>query len=70
MLPPHENQEDTINAFNSMSRYFDELLNIDNDYFEQTFDTIYPKELPVSKANTSDTEEPFLDLNLSLSLTT
>ena len=29
------NQTDTIEAFNSTSRYLDDLLNIDNPYFEQ-----------------------------------
>ena len=29
------NQADTIEAFNSTSRYLDDLLNIDNPYFEQ-----------------------------------
>ena len=28
---------------------------------------IYPPELPLNKANTSDTEAPFLDLHLSIS---
>ena len=30
-----ENQADIIEAFNSTSRYLDDLLNIDNIYFEQ-----------------------------------
>ena len=29
------NQADIIEAFNSTSRYLDDLLNIDNPYFEQ-----------------------------------
>ena len=29
-----KNQTDIIEAFNSTSRYFDDLLNIDNLYFE------------------------------------
>ena len=29
------NQTDIIEAFNSASRYLDDLLNIDNPYFEQ-----------------------------------
>ena len=29
------NQTDSIEAFTSASRYFDDLLNIDNPYFEQ-----------------------------------
>ena len=31
------NQTDIIEAFNSTSRYLDDLLNIDNPYFEQMF---------------------------------
>ena len=61
------NQADIIEAFNSTSRYLDDLLNIDNPYFEQMHmvGQIYPTELQLNKANSSDTEAPFLDLNLS-----
>ena len=55
-----------IEAFNSNSRYSDDLLNIDNPYFEQMVGQIYPTELQLNKANSSDTEAPFLDLNLSI----
>ena len=37
-----ENQADVIEAFNSTSRYLDGLLNIDNIYFEQIVNRIYP----------------------------
>ena len=60
------NQTDIIEAFNSTSRYLDDLLNIDNPYFEQMVGQIYPTELQLNKANYSDTEAPFLDLNLSI----
>ena len=53
-------------AFNSTSRYLDDLFNIDNPYFEQMIGQIYPTELQLNKANSSDTEAPFLDLNLSI----
>ena len=43
------------------------LLNIDNPYFEGMVNRIYPPELQLNKANTSDTEDPFLDLHLSIS---
>ena len=59
-------QVDVIKAFNSTSRYLDDLLNIDNPYFEGTVNQTYPSELQLNKANTSDTEAPFLDLNLSI----
>ena len=60
------NQADIIEAFNSTSRYLDDLLNIDNPYFEQMVGQIYPTELQLNKANSSGTEAPFLDLNLSI----
>ena len=52
-----DNQADIIEAFNS--RYLDDLLNIDNSYFEGMVNQIYPPELQLNKANTSDTEAPF-----------
>ena len=62
----HDNQADVIEAFNSTSRYLDDLLNIDNPYFEGIVNQIYPPELQLNKANISDTEAPFLDLHLSV----
>ena len=50
----------------SRSRYLDDLLNIDNPYFEGMVNQIYPSELQLNKANISDTEAPFLDLHLSV----
>ena len=61
------NQVDVIKALNSTSPYLDDLLNIDNPYFEGMVNQIYPLELQLNKANTSDTEAPFLDLHLSIS---
>ena len=49
-------QTDINEAFSSTSRYLDELLNIDNLYIK----------LQLNKANSSDTEAPFLDLDLSI----
>ena len=54
-----ENQADIIEAFNSTSRYLDDLLSIDNIYFEQMVNRIYSAELQLNKANSSDTEAPF-----------
>ena len=53
-----------IDAFNSTSRYLDDLLNIDNIYFEHMVHRIYPAELQLNKASASDTEAAFLDLKL------
>ena len=36
-------------------------------YFEGMVNRIYPPELQLNKANTSDTEAPFFDLHLSIS---
>ena len=47
-----ENQADIIKAFNSTSRYLDDLLNIDNPYFEGMVNQIYPSELQLNKVNT------------------
>ena len=44
-----ENQADIIEAFNSTSRYLDDLLNIDNIYFDQMVDRIYPTELQLNR---------------------
>ena len=60
------NQTDIIEAFNSTSRYLNDLHNIDNPYFKQMVGQIYPTELQLNKANPSDTEAPFWDLNLSI----
>ena len=54
----HDNQADVIEAFNSTSRYLDDLLNIDNPYFEGMVNQIYPPEIQLNKANISDTEAP------------
>ena len=61
-----EKRYDLIDAFNSTSRYLDDLLNIDNIHFEHMVHRIYPAELQLNKANASDTEAAFLDLNLSI----
>ena len=47
--------------FSSTSRYLDDQLNIDNSYFDGIVNQFYPSELQLNKANSSDTEAPFLD---------
>ena len=47
-------------------RYLDALLNIDNPYFQSMVNQIYPPELQLNKANTTDIEAPFLDLHISI----
>ena len=60
----HDNQADVIEAFNSTSRYPDDILNIDN--FEGMVNQIYPPELQFNKTYTTDTEAPFLDVHISI----
>ena len=45
----------------------DDILNINNVYFDNMVSHIYPSELQLNKANTSDNEATFLDLHLSIS---
>ena len=61
------NQSEVIEAFNSTSRYLDDPLNIDNNFFDSMVNYIYPSEPMLNKANVSDTEASLLDLHLSVS---
>ena len=63
----YNKEAEIIQAFNSTSRYLDDLLNIDNPYFEGMVGRIYPPELQLNKANASGTEAQFLDLHLTIS---
>ena len=51
-----DNQSEVIEAFNSTSRYLDDLLNTDNNFFDSMVNHIYPAELQLNKAKVSDTE--------------
>ena len=62
-----DKQADVIDAFNTTSRYVDDILNINNDYFDIMVSQIYPSELQLNKATNSDTNATFLDLHLSIS---
>ena len=61
------NQSEVIEAFNSTSPYLDDLLNIDNNFFDNMVNHIYPSEHQLYKANVADIEASFLDLHLSIS---
>ena len=52
-------QAEIIEAFKSTSRYLDDLLNIDNPYYEGMISRIFPPKLQLNKANNSDTKGPF-----------
>ena len=45
MLSLSDKKKDIIEAFNSTSRYLDDLLNIDSPYFVHMVGKIYPTEL-------------------------
>ena len=60
-------QADVIDAFYTTSRYLDDILNINNVYFDNMVSQIYHSELQLDTANTFDTEAAFLDLHLSIS---
>ena len=60
-----DKQADVIDAFNITSRYLDNILNINNVYFEKMVSQLYPLELQLNNANTSDNEAAVLDLHLS-----
>ena len=62
-----DKQADVIDKFNTTSRYLDDILNINNVYFDNMVSQIYPSELKLNKANASDTEAAFLDVHLSIS---
>ena len=56
-----------IDALNTTFRYLDDILHINNVYFDNMVSHIYPSEHQRNKANTSDTAAAFLDLHLSIS---
>ena len=62
-----DKKADVIDAFNTTSRNLDDILNINNVYFDNMVSQIYPSELLLNKANTSGTEAAILDLHLSIS---
>ena len=61
------NQSDVIEAFDSTFLYLDDLLNIDNNFFDSMVNRIYPSELQLNKANAPDAEASFFYLHSSIS---
>ena len=55
-----DKQADVFDAFNTTSRYLDDILNIYNVHIDNMVSQIYPSELQLNKANASDTETAFL----------
>ena len=56
----------TVVMFNDTLRYLEDIFTIDNPEFEKHIPDIYPTELQLNKANTSDKETSFLDLNIKV----
>ena len=48
-----------IDAFNTASRYSDDILNIYNVHFDNMVSQLYPSEIQLNKANTYDTDTAF-----------
>ena len=63
----NDKHADNIDAFNTTTRYLHDILSINNVYFDNMVSKIYPSEIQLDKANTSDTEDAFLDMHLSIS---
>ena len=55
----NDKQANVMDAFNTISRYLDDILNINNVYFDNMVSQIYPSEVQLNKTNTSDTESAF-----------
>ena len=54
-----DKQADVIDALNTTSRYLDDILNINNVYFDNMVGQIYPSEFHLYKTNTSETKATF-----------
>ena len=55
-----------IDRSNDTSRYLADIFTIDNPIFTEDIPDIYPRELQLNKANASDKETFFLDLNIKV----
>ena len=53
-----DTQADIIDAFNTTSRYLDNILSINNVFYYMV-SQIYPSQLQLNKADTSDIEGAF-----------
>ena len=54
-----DNESDVTEAFNSTSRYLDDLSNTDNNFFESMVNHTYPSELQLNKPNVTDAKAYF-----------
>ena len=62
-----DKQADIIAAFNTTSRYLEDILNMNYIHFNNMLRKIYYEGLQLNKANASDTEVSFFDLYLFIS---
>ena len=56
----------TSKTSSTIPRYLDNIFTIGNLEFAEHFPDIYPRNLQLNKANTSDKETFFLDLNIKV----
>ena len=56
-----DKQADIIDAFNTTSRYLDDILNINNVYFDTILRQVFSSDLQLNKDNTSNTETTLLE---------
>ena len=61
-----DKQAGIFDGLNTASRYLDNILNMNNVYYYDMVSQIYPSELQLNKAHTSDTKGAFFDLHLSI----
>ena len=54
-----DKQADIFDAFNTTLRYLNNIVNINNVYFDNMIIQIDPSEPQINKANTSDTKAAF-----------
>ena len=59
MFLTDDKQADIMDAFNTTSRYLDDILNNNTVYSDNMVSQIYPSELQLDKANTSYTQATF-----------
>ena len=64
--PPETQTVCPIEKYCYTFRYLGDLFTIDNLEFAEHIPDIYPRELQLNKANTSDKETSFLDLNIKV----
>jgi hypothetical protein len=58
---PHEKKQSLTVAFNSIFRYIDDVLSINNNQFHTYVDSIYPNELEIKDTTECSTSASHLD---------